>query len=242
MDELFELEEKLVDEIPVSQKQKRRLLFSMDIVVNVLIIVILVYTVRTFFISPFQVFGPSMCDTLNYISDTCQHEFGEYLIVNKAIYQNFFGFRYRLPKRGDIIVFKPPHSDSEFYIKRIIGEPGEEVEIKKGKVIIYNEENPDGFEIPETYLNPSNKDQTSLFSSAAKKFKVTEGHFFTMGDNRRESTDSRTCFLPPLSKKCQTVEDYLLPAERIEGKALVILWPFSKIRVLSNPNYALAAQ
>ncbi|MEK7528853.1 MAG: signal peptidase I [Patescibacteria group bacterium] len=240
LDKVFEIEEEIVDELPVSSKKKRSILFVLDVVVNILIIVVLVYTVRTYFVSPFQVFGPSMCSTLNDIDDICQHGFGEYLIVNKSIYQNFFGLRYRTPRRGDIVVFHPPHDDKEFYIKRIIGEPGDQIEIKNGIVYIYNESNPSGVALNEYYLNDVNRDKTFL-SGSTGKVTVPEGYYYVLGDNRRESTDSRSCFLPSLDSGCDKDIDHLVAFDRIEGKATLILWPFEKIRILHNPTGVMAA-
>ena len=182
-----------------------------------------------------------MCDTLNNIDGSCQHGFGEYLIVNKAVYHNFFGWNFRDPQRGDIVVFKPPQSEDEYYIKRVIGQPGEEVEIKDGAVYVYNENYPDGFKIPEYYLSDRNSGKTYMFTKDMSRFKITEDHYFVLGDNRQESTDSRTCFLPPLSKECSDGGRHLLAADRIEGKAMLVLWPFNKIRLLGNPSYVVAA-
>ena len=88
------------------------LYFALDLLLNIAVIVVLVFTVRTYLISPFQVYGPSMCNTMNFLGGRCQDGFGEYLIVNKALY------RMEPPQRGDIIVFRPPHNESEYYIKR----------------------------------------------------------------------------------------------------------------------------
>ncbi|MBI2638447.1 signal peptidase I [Candidatus Peregrinibacteria bacterium] len=216
------------------------LYFLGDLFLNIVVIVFLVYTVRTYLISPFQVFGPSMCNTLNEIHDKCQDSFGEYLIVNKAIYYPFFGDRrYRTPERGDIIVFRPPHNAQDFYIKRIIALPGEKVKLQNGKVYIYNKEHQSGWELPEEYLSKENKNQTfPMNAQRVMTFEVPEGRYFVMGDNRRKSTDSRTCFRGPGDRECNDDINHFLPIERIEGKASVVLWPFNKIRILSNPAYS----
>lgn len=226
MEEIYELEEEVVDRMPVSRSAKEKLLIALDLIINIIIIVVLVVLVRKFLISPFQVFGPSMCKTLNYIDSECRRGFGEYLIVNKAVYQNFFGFRFSTPQRGDIIVFHPPHEKENFYIKRIIGLSGETVSIRNGKVFVSGEE------LPEPYIDPGNL--TLAYQDS--EFTVPEGHYFVLGDNRRESSDSRTCFgASPLA--CKNSEDHFLPMKNISGKAWVILWPISKIRMLRNPAY-----
>lgn len=212
--------------------------FFADLLLNILVIIILVYGVRTYLISPFQVFGPSMCETLNEINGKCQDGFGEYLIVNKAIYYPFFGHRYETPERGDIVVFRPPHNNQDFYIKRIIGLPGEKIKLQNGKVYIYNKENQAGFELPEPYLNAENRGQTFTFNSQiVTTYDVPEGKYFVLGDNRKKSTDSRTCFRGPGDKECDNLVNHFLPASQIEGKAWLVLWPFNKVRHLANPDY-----
>ena len=101
-----------------------------------------------------------MCDTFNYFDGSCNTGYGEYIIVNKFGYQNFLGWQVGLPQRGDVIVFHPPHNDTEFFIKRIIGLPGETVKIIDNKIFIFNSEFPDGFELDEIYLNARNEDNT----------------------------------------------------------------------------------
>ena len=220
------------------QQTNPTLYFMGDLLVNILIIVVLVYSVRTYLISPFQVSGPSMCNTLNYINESCQDAFGEYLIVNKAVYYPFFGHRYREPRRGDIIVFRPPHNKKDFYIKRVIGLPGEKVQLKSGKVYIFNKEHQSGMELPEPYLSEENRGKTyPLNSQLIASFDVPEGYYFVMGDNRRKSTDSRTCFRGSGESECADPLNHFLPVNLVEGRASVVLWPFSKIRFLGNPDY-----
>lgn len=208
------------------QQKSPTVYFFVDLILNILIIVVLVYGVRTYLISPFQVFGPSMCDTLNLINEQCQEGFGEYLIVNKAK-------RFSPPQRGDIVVFRPPHNPNDFYIKRVIGLPGEKVKIQNGKVFI------NGQALQEDYLNNENKNRTSPLSSPfTSSYEVPGNRYFVLGDNRRKSTDSRTCFRGPADRSCDK-NDYFLSIEAIEGKAWIVLWPFNKMRLLHNPDYAL---
>lgn len=242
MGELFKLEEELVDHIPASERLKAKILLVLDLLVNIAIIIVLVAVVRKFLISPFQVFGPSMCNTLNFLDEKCQHGFGEYLIVNKAVYQNFFGLFKGKPQHGDIVVFKPQEESKDFYIKRIIGVPGDKIEISKNEVYITYKGSGEKQKLPEPYLNESNMNNTQTFSlKSIVDFEVPENSYFVLGDNRKESTDSRTCFLPPFSKKC-TDDKHFLPKDRIEGKAWIVLWPFTKMRILKKPDYALAVK
>ncbi len=212
--------------------------FIVDLVANIAVILVLVYTVRTYLISPFQVLGPSMCNTLNYINEECKDGFGEYLIVNKAVYHDFWGKHFGEPERGDIIVFRPPHNEEDFYIKRIIGLPGEEIKIQNGKVYLFNKEHQSGMELPENYLSPENKNRTYPSPSrTTETYKIPNGYYFVLGDNRNKSTDSRLCFKGPGDPDCRDEINHFLPSDKIEGKAWVVLWPFNKLRYLSNPKY-----
>lgn len=213
--------------------------FWLDVVLNIVIIVALVFLIRTFVISPFQVSGPSMCDTLNYIDGQCQRNFGEYLIVNKFTYQNFLGWQIGLPQRGDIVVFHPPRNDNEFFIKRIIGLPGETVKLKGGDVYIYNKEHPEGFVLDEQYLNSVNSGNTHPYRDDLTIFEIPQGNYIVFGDNRIASSDSRSCFKEtPGGQPCKQGEaSPYLPLDHIEGKAWIILWPLSKISLVQNPAY-----
>lgn len=137
----------------------------------VVIAFIIMVGFRFFVAEPFIVSGSSMVP--NYHNR-------EYLVVNKMSY------RFNEPARGDVIVFKYPKDTSQYFIKRVIGLPGEKVKVENGKVFIYNEQNPEGKSLNEEYL--SNQDITF-----GKNDIVTLGsdEFFVLGDNRLASSDSR---------------------------------------------------
>lgn len=221
-----------------NSKQKGSFLtLLLDIALNLLIVFGLVFIIQTFIASPFKVFGPSMCNTLNYLDDECVGGYGEYIIVNKLIYQNFFGWSLSEPKRGDIIVFHPPTSKDQFYIKRIIGVPGDTIKLIDGKVYLFNSEFETGYELPEPYLSEENKDNTQLSTNRVNTFDVPEGQYFVMGDNRTHSTDSRSCFRDIFEGGCRGEAGYFVPEKNIEGKASVVLWPLNKIRTLQDAEY-----
>lgn len=106
---------------------------------------------------------------------------GQFLIVDRLTY------RFEKPQRGDVIVFEYPNNPSIFYIKRIVGLPGETISIKNGVVSIINEEYPDGFILDEKYISSSH---ASIDTSGKETLGNTE--YFVMGDNRLQSSDSRT--------------------------------------------------
>lgn len=203
--------------------------FAMDILLNLLIILVFVLLIRNFLIAPFRVSGSSMCDTLNFINGKCQEGDGEYIIVNKVGYLRISNFEVGSPKRGDIVVFKPPKGKGEFFIKRVIGMPGETIKLVNGEVFIYSEENPQGVEFDEPYLNTRNRDRTNPDPFSGNEFKVPEDSYFVMGDNRRQSNDSRHCFL---QGGCRAGTSHFVPRENLEGRAWVTLWPLWKMRFL----------
>lgn len=225
----------------IYKKHKTFFLFALDIVLNLVIIASMVFLIRTFLISPFQVYGPSMCDTMNNIDNICQHGYGEYIIVNKFGYQNLLGWQVGLPKRGDIIVFHPPTNQEEFFIKRVIGLPGETVKLKDGYVYIFNKEHPEGYKLEEPYLNATNTGNTHPYADNNSIFEVPSDGFFALGDNRTQSSDARSCFKESISSGgCnQPGNSPFLKLGNIEGKAWLVLWPLSKVTALSNPDYKI---
>ncbi|MBI2453184.1 hypothetical protein HYV56_00610, partial [Candidatus Peregrinibacteria bacterium] len=77
------------------------LFFLVDVFLNAIIIVGLVFIIRVYLLSPFRVYGPSMCNTLNYVGSQCLRENGEYIIVNKIVYRQFYDFSFGKPQRLD---------------------------------------------------------------------------------------------------------------------------------------------
>lgn len=132
---------------------------------------------------------------------------GNFVIVNKLAY------RLGDPDRGDIIVFYyPPDPDQEPYIKRVIGLPGDHLKIEAGQVYL------NGIRLAEPYI--------SVSTNQGGEWDVPEGSLFVMGDNRNNSSDSRSWGLVPL--------------ENVIGKAFVVYWPPEQWGLLSFP-YAAAA-
>ncbi len=176
----------------------------------VVISLIVVIPIRMYIAQPFVVSGQSMDKTLAN---------GNYLIIDEVSY------KFQNPERGEVIVFRVPEEalaisnysldKKMFFIKRIIGLPGETVEIDGDSVKIFNEKNPKGITLNEPYafvdkLSP-------YFKDIKKKIVLKSDEYFVMGDNRHNSSDSR--FWGPLKK------------ENIKGKTFLRLFPFNKISI-----------
>jgi len=129
------------------------------------------------------------------------------LVVNKAVYKFF-----REPERGDVIIFHPPDIQQGDYIKRIIGLPGETIEIKDGIVYIHKE-NGNVLPLDEPYVT---KPATNAFQGN----KIPENEYFVLGDNRNNSSDSR--------------HGWTLPRQDIVGKAWLAIWPPTKWGLAAN--------
>lgn len=162
---------KKVDPSVRIQEQGKKKNSLWELVRVILLAVVIVLPIRLFIAQPFIVSGTSMVPTF--------HD-SEYLIVDEISY------RVEDPKRGDVIVFRFPHNPSIFYIKRVIGLPGETVEIEKGVVTIKNEENPDGIKIDEPYVSAIVDDGRDMTVT------LKETEYFVLGDNRPASSDSRS--------------------------------------------------
>lgn len=202
--------------------------FFFDLVINLSIIVALAVVIRVFLIEPFNVQGSSMCDTLNFVNGQCVNS-EERIIVNKLSYAEPLGINFGDPQRNDIVVFLPPQGKDESYIKRIIGLPGETLELRDGQVIISNSAQPEGFVLDEPYLNEKNAGKTFAMAGVSK-FTMAENEYFVMGDNRAASSDSRVCFR--VSSTCQPGDRRAITKDDIKGKAWISIWPINKIRFL----------
>ncbi len=157
------------------------------------IAIVLAAFIITFIAQSFVVEGSSMEPNLHN---------RERLLVNKLVY------RFREPERGEVVVFRYPANPRRKFIKRVIGLPGDVVEVKDGHVVL------NGVLYEEEYT----KDLT--FGSFGPKV-IPEGHYFVLGDNRNNSDDSR---YPDVG---------FVPRANIVGKAFVTWWPPGKIGLVS---------
>lgn len=185
---------------------KKFFVFIWEIFKITIIALAIVIPIRYFLFQPFFVKGQSMAP--NFGS-------GDYLIIDEISY------RFREPQRGEVIVFKYPQQSSNGFIesrliKRIIGLPGETVEIKEGKIIIYKDNQ-------QQVLNESNYLSSSLKTSGSVLVTLGEDEYFVLGDNRAFSFDSRTFGF--------------LPEEKIIGRVFIRAWPFVDIEKFEVPSY-----
>ncbi|WP_082891587.1 signal peptidase I [Bariatricus massiliensis] len=163
-------------------------------IVYIILIIGLTYLIITFVGQRTQVDGHSMEPSLSH---------GDNLIVDKLSY------RFRDPSRYDVIVFPYQHAENTYYIKRIIGMPGETIQIKDGYVYINGEKLDEHFGA-EVMQETSN-------NIAANPVELADDEYFVLGDNRNHSSDSRD---PSVG---------ILKRSQIIGRAWVRIFPFNKI-------------
>lgn len=175
--------------------------FLKDTAVFAIIALAVILPIRFFVAQPFIVDGSSMDPTFAT---------NQYLIVDELSY------RFESVARGDVIIFKYPNDTSKYFIKRVIGLPGETVQIEGTKVTIKNSANPQGFTLTENYIAPAN------FTTDHTIVTLSSSQYFVMGDNRGASFDSRAW--GPLDKK------YII------GRPLVRLFPLGKISLFPGES------
>lgn len=176
---------------------KKILQFITETGKTIIVSLVAVYLIRSFIVQPFYVRGASMEPNF---------ENGQYLIINEI------GYRFEKPERGDVVVFRYPLDPSEYFIKRVIGLPGDSVEIDDGKVLV------NGKELEESYLG------RGVFTHGKVKISLGPAEYYVLGDNRAASSDSRRWGV--------------LPARNIVGRVWLRGWPLNKIGVIPEAQYA----
>ncbi|PIT90882.1 signal peptidase I [Candidatus Kaiserbacteria bacterium CG10_big_fil_rev_8_21_14_0_10_49_17] len=171
--------------------------FFVEILKFSLIALLIVVPIRFFIAQPFVVSGASMSPAF---------EDGEYLVIDQLSY------RFNEPQRGDVVIFRYPRDPRTYFIKRIVGLPGESLEMSGKTLYVRNDENPDGFALSEPYIAKENE-QGNFFSVT-----LADDEYFVLGDNRAASSDSRVW--GPLN------EQYLI------GRSFLRLIPLTHIGIL----------
>ena len=177
---------------------------SMRLLRDIILIIAVFILFGVFIAQPVVVEGTSMLPQL--------HD-GERLLVNKLVYYKIQSASWGHLERGDIVVFWYPKDPEKSYVKRIIGLPGETVEVRNGLILIDNQM------LNETYLDAEHNQSLPSFPPR----KIDEHHYFVMGDNRDNSSDSRYWGL--------------VPEKYIYGKAFFRYWKPSNIGFLEHGEY-----
>ncbi|HEY1331672.1 MAG TPA: signal peptidase I [Actinomycetota bacterium] len=206
-----------------TSKAKGALSFAKELPVLLVLAFLLALLIKSFLLQAFYIPSASMEPTLMI---------GDRVLVNKVVYH------FHPPRRGDIIVFEDPHgvtvhrnpvsafvhwiteglgasqSPDMDFIKRVIGEPGDRIQVRDGAVFV------NGTRLaPEPYVSPI-RDHSNWGPRI-----VPAGELFVMGDNRTNSNDSRGTL-------------GFIPIDKVVGRAFVIIWPPSRLHWLSTPSYA----
>ncbi len=174
--------------------------FAFEVIKVFIIASVIVLPIRYFLFQPFIVKGESMIPSF---------QSGDYLIVDEISY------RFKNPERGDVVVFKYPKDKSQKFIKRIIGLPGETVEVKNGKIIINKDQK--NLVLDEKYLN------NLPGTTGTLKLVLGANEYFVLGDNREFSYDSRVWGS--------------VPGENIIGKVFLRVLPLSNLSKIVVPSY-----
>lgn len=197
-------------------------------IIETAILAVLIFVLVRSVVLNFKVEGSSMLPTMNN---------GEMILVNRNAYREFnLGdlvdwipgipdqdwltfVDWGEPSRGDVVVFTPPEpGDQKPYIKRVIGLPGDHVQITENYDVLVN-----GVAIDEPYIGDYRSECVRVSNFPYCDITVPEGHYFVMGDHRSNSQDSRYF---------SVVEE-----DRIIGKAWLIYWPLSDFGTIDHPNY-----
>jgi signal peptidase I len=180
-----------------------------DWVESIIVAFLLALVIRAFVVQAFKIPSGSMRMTLIE---------GDLILVNKFIYGAKIPFTnlrlpaLRLPKRGDVVVFIYPEDKRKDFIKRLVGLPGDVVEIKGGSIYINNQP------VPEAVFNRIYYYNSGQLGLAGEKLVVPLNSYFVLGDNSASSKDSRYWGF--------------VPKNNLLGQAMIIYWPPQRIRVI----------
>ena len=181
---------------------KRIVAAIFDFLQGIVVVLALLVMVYLFIMSPQEINGASMEPNFHN---------GEFILTNKVLY------KFRQPKRGDVVIFKSPRNKEIDYIKRIIGLPGDTVELKDNAFYVNDQK------VEEPYLEPGVTIFGGSYLQEGQAISVPSGTYFVSGDNRPHSYDSRE--FGPIA-----LEDFI-------GVAILRYWPFSQMGLIPHPTY-----
>jgi len=178
-----------------------------DYGLTAIIAVALAIAVQSFVVKPYLIPSTSMANTLVP---------GQRVLVDRLVY------RYRSVHRGDIIVFRRPDPPHDVLIKRVVGLPGDLLALRNGRLYVNGQRSPDSFvdkvdgmTEPTTAADPYASSDPDAPWSLEHPFRVSAGHYFVMGDNRTDSSDSRYWGT--------------VPRRDIIGRAFFTYWPLGRL-------------
>jgi signal peptidase I len=178
--------------------------FALEVLKVVVFALAIIVPVRYFLVQPFYVKGASMEPTF---------QDREYLLIDEISY------RFRTPSRGEVVVLRNPTRESEFFIKRVVGLPGEHLEVNDGRIEVKNADRPGGFVLDESaYLNPA------VETAGTVRVDLGPKQYFVFGDNRNYSLDSRAFGA--------------VDRREIVGRVWIRALPVSRFDAFSAPAYA----
>jgi signal peptidase I len=187
--------------------------FIIEVVKMFLLALVIIVPVRMFLFQPFIVRGASMEPNFSEKQYLIVNEFGYKNTPVNVLGKNLVTIKPRKDlERYEIVVFRAPVDQKQYYIKRVIGLPGETVEIDNGVVMIYNDENPEGRVLDESAYLPEGRKTNGTI-----KVEIGEDEYYVLGDNRPASSDSRT--FGPITK------------DDVIGKVLIRAWPVGDMTI-----------
>lgn len=185
--------------------------FLIDILETVVIALSMFIIIYLLAFQPHEVNGQSM-DGIDHFHN------GQLILTDKLTY------RFRDPQRGEVIVFEYPLNKSYDYIKRIIGLPNESIMLIDNQIYIYNDESPEGKILDESaFIGKNVLTQGRAFLEDGQKVKIPDDSYFVMGDNRPESSDSRTWGF--------------VPRKNIIGRSYFRYWPPNQIGLIKHQRF-----
>jgi signal peptidase I len=209
------VEDKKIEKIYMIEEKEQESMkdFIIEVVKMFLLALVIIVPVRMFLFQPFIVRGASMEPNFSEKQYLIVNEFGYKNTPVNVLGKNLVTINPRKDlDRYDIVVFRAPVDKKQYYIKRVIGLPGETVEIDNGVVMIYNDENPEGRVLDESAYLPEGRKTNGTI-----KVEIGEDEYYVLGDNRPASSDSRT--FGPITK------------DDVIGKVLIRAWPPSDMTI-----------